>query len=357
MSQVASRGQTLNVLLITGSMNQTTQMHQIASHLPDCNCYFSQIYADSKAVNWVRRRGWVDHTILAGKFRADSEAYLRQHGLPIDYRGKSRQYDLVVVCSDLFVPANVRATRSVFVQEGMVDPVTPLSRLVKRLRLPRWLAIGTSLNGSSNLCDMYCVASEGYRDFFHHMGTDPNKLLVTGIPNFDNLDQHRHNDFPHHDYVMVATTDMRETFRTEDRPAFLCKCVEMAAGRQLLVKLHPNEIYDRALQEIRDHMPPDTLVFQNGNTNAMIANCAELITQYSTVVYTGLALGKPVHSYFDLDTLKRQMPIQNGGASARQIADVCRAFVTYNGPRQTFAQHYARQVGRSTCAAAPLAGE
>jgi hypothetical protein len=32
----------------------------------------------------------------------------------------------------------------------------------------------------------------------------------------------------------------------------------------------------------------------------MIANCSTLITQYSTVVYTGIALGKEVHSYFDV---------------------------------------------------------
>ena len=342
MIQTAVAKSKPTVLLVTGSVNQTTQMHQIASHLLDCDCFFSQIYADSPAINWAMRRGIAEHTVLAGKFRIDSEAYLRQHQLRIDYRGQARHYDLVVMCTDMLLPANVRATRTLFVQEGMVDPVTPLSWLVKYLRLPRYWAIGTSLNGSSNLCDIYCVASEGYRDFFNYMGTDQEKMVVTGIPNYDNLDQHRHNDFPHHDYVMVATTDMRETFRTEDRPAFIRRCVAMAGGRQLLFKLHPNEVVERAEREIRENTPPGTMIYRSGNTNAMIANCAELITQYSTVVYTGLALGKPVHSYFDLDTLKRQMPIQNGGTSARQIADVCRAFVTYNGPRQTFAQHYAQ---------------
>jgi hypothetical protein len=29
-----------------------------------------------------------------------------------------------------------------------------------------------------------------------------------------------------------------------------------------------------------------------GNTNEMIANCSELITQYSTVVYVGMVFGK-----------------------------------------------------------------
>jgi hypothetical protein len=59
----------------------------------------------------------------------------------------------------------------------------------------------------------------------------------------------------------------------------------------------------------------------------MIANCCELITQYSTVVYVGLALGKKVHSYFDLDELKRLAPIQNGGTSAANIAKICRGIL------------------------------
>jgi hypothetical protein len=49
-----------------------------------------------------------------------------------------------------------------------------------------------------------------------------------------------------------------------------------------------------------------------------------LITQYSSVVYIGLALGKEVHSYFDLEMLRLLAPIQNGGTSGQNIAQVCR---------------------------------
>jgi hypothetical protein len=55
----------------------------------------------------------------------------------------------------------------------------------------------------------------------------------------------------------------------------------------------------------------------------MIANCDVLITQYSSVVYVGLALGKECHSNFDLDELTRLLPLQNGGTSGRRIARVC----------------------------------
>ena len=68
----------------------------------------------------------------------------------------------------------------------------------------------------------------------------------------------------------------------------------------------------------------------------MIANCVELITQYSTVVYVGLALGKPVHSYFDVDDLRRKLPWQNGGTSARRIAAICRGFSRFAGSGPAF---------------------
>jgi hypothetical protein len=78
------------------------------------------------------------------------------------------------------------------------------------------------------------------------------------------------------------------------------------------------------------------MVYHSGNTNHMIANCCELITQYSTVVYTGIALGKKVHSYFDVDELKRLAPIQNGGVSAKNIAQVCRGYIGFEGKKEEF---------------------
>ncbi|MDB5091460.1 MAG: hypothetical protein JWR09_5454, partial [Mucilaginibacter sp.] len=47
-------------------------------------------------------------------------------------------------------------------------------------------------------------------------------------------------------------------------------------------------------------------------------------------------LGKKVHSYFDVDELKRLAPIQNGGTSAKNIAGVCRNFIEYKGGKEDF---------------------
>ncbi len=330
------------ILFITGSMNQTVQMHQIAAQLMDeYDCWFSQIFADKR---WIRAviqyTNLGDSIIISNPYRTRSERYLRQNGLQIDYRAQKNEYDLVVYCSDMVLPKRMKAHRTIWVQEGMIDKYNWKSAIVQKLRMAAFWSSDTSLNGSTNHCDVYCAASEGYKNYFTMRGTEAHKILVTGMPNFDNLDEHRQNDFQHRDYVMVATSDMRETFRYENRVAFIQEAVKIAAGRRLLFKLHPNEKWERALAEIREHAPADTLVFQSGNTNDMIANCTELITQYSTVVYVGIALGKKVHSYFDIGMLYRLAPWQNGGTSAENIARIARAFVEFEGHKSDFIRLY-----------------
>lgn len=176
----------------------------------------------------------------------------------------------------------------------------------------------------------------GTKNFFAKGGTPSEKIVVTGMPNYDNLQRFLKNNFPHHGYVMVATTDMRETFRYENRPAFIREAVKIANGRKLLFKLHPNENVKRAKKEIEKYAPEGTLIFSDGNTNEMIANCCELITQYSTVVYTGIAIGKKVHSWFNVDELKKLTPLQNGGSSAKSIAEICRRYALHTGDRKAF---------------------
>ena len=325
------------ILFIIGSPNQTSQMHQIASLLGDYDCYFSQLYSKHPFIRFAVSLGLADRMILAGEFRRKGDAYLKAHGLRNDYarRVYGHDYDLVVLCSDLLVTKELRKMKTVFVQEGMTDPLTPWSRFTHWLGLPSYWAANTSYNGCSNICDIYCAASPGYKEQFARMGTDPGKILVTGIPNYDNAAALLKNDFPHRGYVMVATSDIRETMKKEDRPAFIRQCVRIAAGRQLLFKLHPNEEKERAIAEIRE-WAPFAMVYTEGKTEQMIANCEELITQYSTVVYIGIALGKKVHSFFDVEQLKRLAPIQNGGASAAAIAALCRRYIEFNGPKDEF---------------------
>ena len=326
------------ILFIIGSPNQTSQMHQIASRLPEYDCYFSQLYSKRPFARLVIGSGLLDNTIFAGEFRRKADAYLREHHLRNDYARSiyHNEYDMAVLCTDLFVTRELRQLKTVWVQEGMTDPVTPWGKVTRRLHLPPYLALNTAYNGCSNICDIFCAASQGYKDQFSHYGTEASRIIVTGIPNYDNAASFLDNDFPHHGYVLVATSDVRETFRKDDRQAFIAKCVRIAGGRRLIFKLHPNEDKERAIAEIREIVPLDALVYTEGNTQHMIANCDELITQYSTVVYTGIALGKKVHSFFDVETLKRLSPIQNGGASAGNIADICRRYIEFKGTRKAF---------------------
>jgi hypothetical protein len=314
------------ILFIGGSLNQTQMVHATAVHLQnDYDCYFTPFYADG-LYDWLAKRGWLNFTVFGGRFRAMTDAYLAQNGLPVDYRGAQRgPYDLYVTTSDLIVPRHLRGQKVILIQEGMTDPENWQYHLVRRFRLPRYLA-STATNGLSQQYDYFCVASAGYRDFFAAKGIDPNKLIVTGIPNFDDCAKFLDNDFPHRGYVLVATSDARETFKRDDRAAFIRRAVGIANGRPLIFKLHPNEKSDRASAEIQA-IAPHALILTQGEIGPMIANCDVLITQYSTVVYIGLALGKEVHSYFDIEVLRRLAPMQNGGASGRNIAAVCRALV------------------------------
>lgn len=301
----------------------TRMTHAVGRHLRDeFDCWFSPFYSDGLYDIVASHSNLLDFTILGGNFRRQTDAYLQLHNLPIDYRGDAREYDLYVATSDLYVPKNLRHKPFILIQEGMTDPEGFMYRMVRRFKLPRYLA-STSTNGLSNQYRYFCVASEGYRDLFIGKGVRPEKLIVTGIPNFDNAAAHLDNDFPLRGYVLIATSDTRETYKFDNREKFLHQAVEIAAGRPMIFKLHPNEQFDRAIREIRE-VVADATIYTDGNTDHMIANCEALICQYSTVVYTGLALGKEVHSYFDIDMLRRLLPMQNGGASGSHIARVCR---------------------------------
>lgn len=307
------------VLFICGSLNQTSMMHQISKYLSDYDCYFTPYYSD-KFINFFAQRGILDFSILGGSFRKNTENYLRTHNLETDYRGLKNLYDLVFTCSDLIIPKNIRNKKIILVQEGMTDPENLFFHLIKYIDIPRWIA-GTSANGISNMYNLFCVASEGYKDFFIRKGARAEKIIVTGIPNFDNARQFLNNDFPYKNFVLVATSDMRETFKLENRKKFIKECLEIANGRQLIFKLHPHEKFDRAIREINKYAP-GALVFPSGNIDYMIANCDVLITKYSSVVYLGMLLGKEVHSAFNLEELKKLVPLQNNGTSAERIARI-----------------------------------
>jgi hypothetical protein len=303
-------------------------MHQISQNLSDdYDCWFTHYYADDFVKMYAKLR-LIDFTIVGnGNFRKQTLAYFKTHNLQVDYRGEkfNSEYQLAFTCSDLIVPKNIRDKKILLIQEGMTDPETLPYYLVKYLHLPRWSA-STSTTGMSNLYTYFCIASEGYRELFIRKGADPSKLIVTGIPNFDNVESFIENDFPHKNYLLVATSDMRETWKYENRKKFIKRAVQLAEGRQIIFKLHPNENVKRATKEINEYAP-GSLIFTNGNTNHMIANCDILLTRYSSVVLVAAVLGKKVYSDLSEDELKKLTPIQNSGTSAERIAKLGRSLI------------------------------
>ncbi|MBV6446202.1 MAG: hypothetical protein IFNCLDLE_02493 [Ignavibacteriaceae bacterium] len=317
MTQINRSGR--NILFIGGSLNQTTMMHKISKYFTEDNLFFTPFYGEGY-IHLLRRMGLLDFSILGGRFFEGTMNYFKEHNLKVDYRGRARKYDLVFTCQDIIFPKNIRNTRVILVQEGMTDPEKVVYHLVRFLRLPRYAA-STSMTGLSHAYDRFCIASEGYREHFINKGVNPDKLVVTGIPNFDDCAKNFNNNFPHKNFVLVATSDTRETYKYENRKKFIKQAIKIANGRQLIFKLHPNEKIERAIAEIKK-LAPNAIIYSDGNIDEMIANCDVLVTKYSSTAYIGLILGKEVHSYFDLEDLKKMIPIQNGGDSARQIAQV-----------------------------------
>lgn len=323
--EVAEKGltvsQTKRALFICGSINQTTQMTQIADELPEIAAYFSPYY-EGAFVELMRKTGLSDFTIAGNKAWRRCIEHLQSEKRPLDIRGQNGPYDLVVTCTDLMVPPNIKGRPLVVVQEGMMEPINFMFHVVRKIKwIPRWLA-NTSATGLSGAYDRFCVASQGYRDQFVSRGVDASRIEVTGIPNFDNCAKYLENSFPHKGYVLVCTSDARETFKRENRPEFLQHAVRVAAGRPMIFKLHPNENIDRAMREIKA-VAPEALIFHEGRAEEMVANAAAVVTQFSSLVYVGIALGKEVYSSFPMDDLRRLCPIQNHSAAAN-IARVCR---------------------------------
>ncbi|MDP4173097.1 MAG: hypothetical protein Q8933_03935 [Bacteroidota bacterium] len=306
-------------------MNQTTMMHQISKYLNGYEHCFTPFYGDG-LIKLMTKLRMLDFSILGGQFRQKTEEYLRENDLKIDYRGENNAYHLIFTCSDLIVPKNIKGEKLILVQEGMIDPETITYKLIRYLKLPRFLA-STAMTGLSDAYDYFCIASEGFKELFIKKGIKPEKMVVTGIPNFDNLKHYVHNDFPHRNFMLVATSDMRETFKYENRKKLINRALKIADGRLLIFKLHPNENIQRATKEINT-LAPKALVFSNANIYHMVANCNVLLTRYSSVALMAVILGKEVHSDISTSELRKLAPVQNGGISALSIAELGKRLLT-----------------------------
>lgn len=323
------------ILCLGGSLNQTSQLHLISQYLStDHDIYFSQVFGDGFFYKFMAESGISDNTVLGknSSFNLKSLEYLKENNAKYDYRGNTLgiDYDLVIVSTDLVFPSSFKSKKTAWVQEGMIDPLKPSGKWIKRFHLPLYFTSDTSLNGTSNKADLYFAMSAGYKKYFNKHGTNANKILTTGVPNFDNIEELKHNDIELKDFVLVATSDIRELGGNEDRLDFIKQCLKIANGKKLIFKPHPNENINRAISEI-NMIAPNAEILTSKNLDFMIANCDTLITQFSSCVYLGLVLEKKVYSYFPIEELEANKPIQNKGTSAQIIAGILEKYLYFDG--------------------------
>src|SRR4030066_369182 len=307
------------VLYICGSMNQTTQMHKISLELPEHEAYFTPFFTTG-FLGLMSRLKLIEFTILGGVFKRNTLNYIQENKLNLDYRGKNDDYDLVITSQDITIPSTIKKFKTILVQEGMTDPPDWRYHVTRFLHLPRWCA-STSMTGLSHQYDYFCVASEGFREQFIERGINPNKIRVTGIPNFDNLNEMRELKFEYKNFVLVATSDTRETLKYENRKKLISFAVKIANGRKLIFKLHPNENVKKRIAEIKKYAP-EALVYHGVSIDPMLANCDVFMTKFSSTIFPALVLGKEVYCDINSKDLKKLVPIQNNGTSAKNIAEV-----------------------------------
>jgi hypothetical protein len=278
-------------------------MHQIANELKEQESFFTPYGENDR------------------KETVNSLLYISKNNLKIDWQGRLHSYDLVLKAPDLLLQKDVRYQKIVLVQEP-IDDEKSVSRFLRRtLFTPR------------SAYDQFCVASGGYRDLFISRGADPGKIMLTGLPNYDNYHQFLNNRSPHKNFVLVGTPNSSEILKPANRQKLIQKAIELARGRKVIVKLHSDENFYRSQQEIQKYAP-DALVFLGGRTEEMIANCGILITTSLSEVYVGLAFGKAVYSNLNAAALQPRIPLQNGQA-ARNIANICRDMLGQRNPEKT----------------------
>lgn len=282
------------------------------------DCYFSPFYADG-VLDLLAKMGLLEMSLMGKAAYFSNIEFCEKQGLQIDYRGTANDYDLVYMCTDVILPNNLKNKKIILVQEGTLMPKDWRFHLVKKLGLPRCMG-DSALFGLSHAYEYLCVASEGYRQEFIRRGVQAERIRVTGIPNFDNVERFRHNSFPYRDFVLAATSNIRESKRYEDRTGFIKKARHIAQGRQLIFKLHPMENHERAAREIMEHAP-GSLIFTQGKIEEMIANCTAMVADFSSVILVAAAMQKQVFSAeYSPEEIARLSPVQNGGTSARHIA-------------------------------------
>ena len=197
------------------------------------------------------RSAWFEPAIHGHKRRGICADELNARGLRIDLGAERNDYDLWVCPNDAVIPLGLSGT-PLGPGPGRHHGAAQLAHLGLAIHPADAAGAGHHRRVRAHASATRSSASpaRGTGSSSSPRASRLEKLVVTGIPNFDDFARFSDNDFPHHGYVLVCTSDGRETMMAVDRPALLERSVQIAAGRQLIFKLHPNENVERATREI-----------------------------------------------------------------------------------------------------------
>jgi hypothetical protein len=227
------------ILFVCSSLQQAKMMHEISKHLYAHNCYFTFNYCDGLSI-FLSDTSFLSNKILGRKSRKATIDYFTNQNITVDSTGDENDYDIVLTCNDLAIPPNIKSKTVLFIQDIAKDTENFLDRTGMTFGLSHKRK-RTSSDVREGIYTKYCVSSEGFKTQLINKGITQDKIAVTGIPGFDNYFKYIGNNFPHKNFVLVATSDNRETYNFEDRQKFIYDSIKISEGRKLIFKLHPNE--------------------------------------------------------------------------------------------------------------------
>lgn len=318
----------MNILFLPGTEIHFKQMSEIANSLSDIDIYFAPFFADGK-LELLRKTHIFDFifrkTPLGNSSHRKIKKIILESGFKTDEKAKKRDYDLVVVPSDIYLPSKIIKSKIVLIQEGGLYPDNFILSLVKIGIAPRFFA-NTAALGLSDKYEFFCVASEEYRKFFIERGIKSEKLRVTGISYYDNFEKYR--VYPKKipklpkKYVLACMSPSWESLGLE-WDSLISKARRKAKELKipLVVKVHPRE----ERYQIRRLRKQNILVYQKPTAEYFAASAKYAFVQSSTSIYSLIHFGIPTESTkLDIEKCKKLMAWQNNGTSAKNIAAVCR---------------------------------
>lgn len=145
------------------------------------------------------------------------------------------------------------------------------------------------------------VFGKSTKDFLVSLGTDPNKIVITGNPKFDAISKLNENKFSQsqkNKSVILLTQPFVEIgfWKKEQRKKFINTIIHSLHDLNdvnLIIKLHPFENKED-YEEIFEEIPKNIKIFKNSSVHDLINKSDLAITVSSTTGLESISLCKPL---------------------------------------------------------------